>query len=421
MNCKIGEPKSNYKILGDFIKKVDVRNRNGEVTNLLGLSMTKEFRESTSNIVGTDLSKYKIVDHWQFACDFMSVIRVRKLPVVLQKKNEKIIVSPAYVVFEVVDNEVLDPEYLMMWFRRSEFDRYAYFRCDSAVRGGFNWEELCEVELPISTIEKQREIVKEYNTIVNRIKLNEHLSQKLEETAQALYKHWFVDFEFPANLGDSTLSGAEGYKSSGGKMVHNAELDKEIPEGWQNGCLGDLIQLQRGFDLPTHNRIEGEFPIYASTGVSQFHNDFRVKGPGIITGRSGSLGEVFYIDEDFWPLNTTLWVKEFKNATPIFTYFVLKGINIKDYNSGSAVPSLNRNYIHMHELVIPLMNIIESFEGIETTLFKYKKNLTLTHKSLCDFLEIISSKMSKFELEGSKNQQSQTEKELVYNDCLCLQ
>ena len=231
--------KSNYKLLGDYITRVDVRNKNLETTNLKGLSMTKEFRDSTSNIVGVDLSKYKLVPKNHFACDFMSVIRVHKLPVVHQNSDELIIVSPAYTVFKVIDESILNPEYLMMWFRRPEFDRYADFRCDSAIRGGFKWNELGEVELPIPSIEKQREIVKEYNTIVNRITLNETLNQKLEDTAQALYKHWFVDFEFP---------NAEGkpYKSSGGKMVYNEELDKELPKDFFSGTLDNFVKLSQG-------------------------------------------------------------------------------------------------------------------------------------------------------------------------------
>ena len=137
--------RKDYKRLGDYIRKVDKRNKDLEVLNLQGLSMTKEFRKSTSNIVGTDLSKYKIVMQGQFCCDFMSVIRVHKLPVVLKNLSEDVIISPAYVVFEVEDKNLLLPEYLMMWFRRPEFDRYADFRCDSSIRGGFQWEELCEV------------------------------------------------------------------------------------------------------------------------------------------------------------------------------------------------------------------------------------------------------------------------------------
>ena len=183
--------RSSYRPIGDYIKRVDNRNRDLRVTRLLGLSMTKEFRETTSNIVGTDMSVYKVMLKYQFACDFMSPIRVNKLPVVLKLDDEPNLVSPAYPVFEVRDRNELDPEYLMMWFRRSEFDRYATFKCDAAIRGGYDWEELCETLIPVPHIDKQREIVKEYNTIQNHIALNQQLIQKLEETAQAIYREWF--------------------------------------------------------------------------------------------------------------------------------------------------------------------------------------------------------------------------------------
>lgn len=243
--------RSNYRLLGDYIKRVDVRNKNLQTKNLRGLSMTKEFRETTSNIVGTDLRKYKIIGKNQFACDFMSVIRVHKLPVVLHTSDELIIVSPAYTVFKVKNESLLDPEYLMMWFRRDEFDRYADFRCDSAIRGGFKWDELCEVELPIPSIEVQKEIVNEYQTITKRIQLNEQLNQKLEETAQALYKHWFVDFEFPNENG-------EPYKSSGGAMVYNEELDGEVPEGWEVKNLSEITKIKGGKRMPSGESLISE-------------------------------------------------------------------------------------------------------------------------------------------------------------------
>lgn len=226
---------SNYKRLGDYIHKVENRNRDLKVSNLVGLSMTKEFRVSTSNIVGTDMSVYKVVNKWQFSCDFMSVIRVHKFPVVLKTDDDPVLVSPAYTVFEVNDENQLNPEYLMMWFRRSEFDRYADFKCDSAIRGGFDWDALCDCMLPIPSIEKQQEIVREYNTIQNRIALNNQLISKLEETAQAIYKQWFVEFEFPDENG-------KPYKSNGGKMVWCEELEKEIPDGWEIEQLGNIIE-----------------------------------------------------------------------------------------------------------------------------------------------------------------------------------
>lgn len=226
--------KSNYKPLGKYIQRVEHRNRDLKVTRLLGLSMTKEFRETTSNIVGTDMSVYRVMSKYQFACDFMSPIRVNKLPVVLKLDDEPNLVSPAYPVFEIKDRNELDPEYLMMWFRRTEFDRYATFKCDAAIRGGYEWTELCETLIPVPSITKQKEIVNEYNTIQNRIALNQQLIQKLEETAQAIYREWFVEFEFPDENG-------KPYKSNGGEMVWNEELGKEIPNGWEVGKLENVL------------------------------------------------------------------------------------------------------------------------------------------------------------------------------------
>jgi type I restriction enzyme S subunit len=212
--------------------------------------MTKEFRETTSNIVGTDMSVYRVMSKYQFACDFMSPIRVNKLPVVLKLDDEPNLVSPAYPVFEIKDRNELDPEYLMMWFRRTEFDRYATFKCDAAIRGGYEWTELCETLIPVPSITKQREIVKEYNVIQNRIALNQQLIQKLEETAQAIYRAWFVEFEFPDEKG-------KPYKSNGGEMVWNEELEKEIPIGWENITVKDFcIDMKSG---GTPSRINSEY------------------------------------------------------------------------------------------------------------------------------------------------------------------
>ena len=170
--------KSNYKRLGDYIHKVDERNKQN-ITNLQGLSMTKEYRPSTSNIVGTDLSVYKVMRKNRFVCDFMSVIRVYKLPVVLHKSDALAIVSPAYTTFEVNDSKILSPEFLMLWFRRTEFDRYAFFKCDSAIRGGFDWEALCDCLLPVPPIEEQKAIVQAYKTIERRIEIKRKINDNL--------------------------------------------------------------------------------------------------------------------------------------------------------------------------------------------------------------------------------------------------
>ena len=170
--------RSNYKI-GDVIRQVDTRNTDLLCDNLKGLSMSKEFRPSTSNIVGTDLTKYKIVQNKQFAVDFMSVIRVHKIPIALNFTNEQILVSPAYTVFEVKDESIILTDYLMMWFSRPEFDRYADFRSDAAIRGGYGWNELCDTNIYIPPIEKQREIVKAYKTVTDRIELKRKINDNL--------------------------------------------------------------------------------------------------------------------------------------------------------------------------------------------------------------------------------------------------
>lgn len=126
---------------------------------------------------------------------------------------------------------------------------------------------------------------------------------------------------------------------------------KKIPEGWVETTLGEVVTFQRGFDLPTKDRIDGNFPLMVSNGQDGTHNEFKVKAPGIVTGRSGSLGNIFYVREDFWPLNTTLWIKEFNNNDVKFVYYFLKTFPFDKYNSGSGVPTLNRNHIHPTSII----------------------------------------------------------------------
>lgn len=226
--------RSNYKKIGDYIREINNRNKDLAVSNLLGINIDKFFMPSVANIVGTDLSKYKIVKKWQFACNRMHVWRDKRLPVALSKSDEDFIISPAYNVFEIIDEKKILPEYLMMWFSRQEFDRNAWFYTDADVRQWLHWDAFCNMELPVPDITKQQEIVDEYNTITNRIALNNSLIGKLEETAQAVYREWFVDFEFPDENGNP-------YKSSGWEMEFCEELEKEVPKGWKVWYFWDNI------------------------------------------------------------------------------------------------------------------------------------------------------------------------------------
>lgn len=228
--------KSNYKALGQYIREVNNRNSDLKVDLLLGVSIQKKFIPSIANIIGTDMSTYKVIKKNQFAYGPVTSRNGNKISIALLKDYDEAIVSQAYKPFEVIDTTQLLPEYLMMWFRRPEFDRYARFMSHGSTRETFGWEEMCNTELPIPSIEKQKEIVKEYNVLVNRIKLNNQFIQKLDETAQVIYKQWFVEFEFSDENG-------KPYKSNGGIMKFDEELGKEIPKEWEVSSIGEIANV----------------------------------------------------------------------------------------------------------------------------------------------------------------------------------
>ena len=185
--------KEGYRLLGDFIQPVDERNRDLKVDYLLGVSISKQFIPSIANIVGTDLSSYKIVRTGQFAYGPVTSRNGEKISIALLRDKDCII-SSSYTVFEVVNKNALDPEYLMLWFSRPEFDRYARYMSHGSVREIFDWDELCKVELPVPSIDKQRSIVKAYQTITERIELKRRINDNLESTALSIYKSFFVDY-----------------------------------------------------------------------------------------------------------------------------------------------------------------------------------------------------------------------------------
>ncbi len=171
--------RSNYKQLGQYIRQVDVRNVDGKEENLLGVSVQKQFIPSIANTVGTDFSKYKVVKKGQFTYIPDTSRRGDKIGIALLEDYEEGLVSNVYTVFEVIDENQLMPEYLMMWFKRPEFDRYARFKSHGSVREVMDWDEMCKVELPVPPIEKQRSIVKAYQTITDRIALKRNINENL--------------------------------------------------------------------------------------------------------------------------------------------------------------------------------------------------------------------------------------------------
>lgn len=194
--------KSNYDILGNHIRLIDTRNRESITDRVLGINIDKFFMPSVANVIGTDLSKYKLITKGKFACNPMHVGRDERLPVALYDEEKPAIVSPAYFMFEVIDNSILNEDYLMMWFRRPEFDRICWLHTDGSVRGGITWDDICRLELPIPPIEKQLEIVNSYKAITERIALKKKINDNLEATAQAYFDNLF----FSCDDTDCTLA-----------------------------------------------------------------------------------------------------------------------------------------------------------------------------------------------------------------------
>lgn len=187
--------KSIYKSIGELVERIDQRNTDGSVTNLIGVSIDKKFISSVANVIGTDLTKYKVIEKYDFAVSLMQVSRDEKIPVACQKEFDKAIMSPAYPIFRVKDKSVVLPEYLEMWFMRPEFDREASFIAVGGVRGSMPWEEFANMKLPVPSIDEQLEIVNAYKAITDRIALKKQINDNLEATARTIYKSYFVDFE----------------------------------------------------------------------------------------------------------------------------------------------------------------------------------------------------------------------------------
>ena len=219
--------KEGYRFLGEYIRQVDIRNKEGKKENLLGVSVQKQFILSIANTVGTDFTKYKVVKKGQFTYIPDTSRRGDKIAIALLEDYEEGLVSNVYTVFEVIDTEKLLPEYLMLWFSRPEFDRYARFKSHGSVREVMDWEEMCKVELPVPDIEKQRKIVKAYKTITDRIALKQKINDNLEETAQSLFQEQFAAF-------------------------YN---ENELPDGYSIATLDSLCSIKGGKRLPADGEL----------------------------------------------------------------------------------------------------------------------------------------------------------------------
>ena len=380
---------SNYKKLGDYIQPVNNRNKDLVAIPLLGVSIRKILMPSIANIIGTDMSTYKLISKNQFAYGPVTSRNGDKISIALLEDHETAMVSQAYTVFEVIDKKELLPEYLMMWFRRPEFDRYARFKSHGSAREIFDWDEMCDTELPIPHIDKQAEIVREYHIIQNRIALNNQLITKLEETAQAIYKQWFVDFEFPDENG-------KPYKSNDGEMVWCEELEKEIPAGWNLGTLENLYKFQYGLGNTNPNN-NGLYPIYGAGGVIGGYDKFNSEDAPVIGHMGAYCGAVVFAFGKHYVTYNGVICKAKSKKQKWFSYLSLLSKDLMSHTRGSSQPFVSYDMLYEIELIIPKDKLANEFDYIANKLFN-KINLNLLEKQKLEELkELLLAKMTKIE------------------------
>jgi type I restriction enzyme S subunit len=376
----------NYKPIGDYVNLVEERNKDLQDLPLIGLSITKQFIPSIANTIGTDMSTYRTIYKNQFAYSAVTSRNGDKLTIALFKDLERGLISQAYTPFEVTDTKELLPEYLMMWFSRPEFDRYARFKSHGSARELFSWEDLCESLMPVPTITKQKEIVAEYNIIQNRIDLNKQLIQKLEETAQAIYKNWFVDFEFPDENGLP-------YKSNGGEMVES-ELG-EIPKGWEVGKLPDLIEVKYGKAYA--HLVKGSIPLYGSGGIMGYVDNKLYNKPSILIPRKGTLNNIMFINHPFWCVDTMFFSKILVEHSGYYVFYYLKQFDFGSLDVGSAVPSMTTSYLNGMKIIKPSKNTLKVFDTHFDKIIKLIEERDIQNKTLEELQSLLLSKLATIE------------------------
>jgi type I restriction enzyme S subunit len=219
-----------------------------------------------------------------------------------------------------------------------------------ATQDNLSQEKLLSIPLSIPDVTVQRRIADVLSAYDSLIETNRRRMALLEQSARLLYQEWFVRLRFPGHEHTPLIDG--------------------VPKGWERSLFHDALELQRGFDLPTHAREDGMIPIYGSTGIVGHHNKAKVTAPGIVTGRSGTLGEVYFVHEDFWPLNTALWVKTFSQLTPTSALFLMRHLDLKQFNGGASVPTLDRKAVHRLPIVVPPRSLISAFDDFAMPAFQ---------------------------------------------------
>ena len=242
----------------------------------------------------------------------------------------------------------ISPVYLMNFFLSDIFNTFLNSELHSTSQAAFGIHKMRKALLPVPPIEEQTAIANALSDVDALIAGLEKLIAKKQAIKTATMQQLLTGRTRLPEFADHPDGTLKGYKQT--------ELG-EIPEDWDVKAIKDFAPLQRGFDLPSTRRIEGNYPVVYSNGVSNYHKDWMVKGPGVITGRSGTLGKVHYVEDNYWPHNTALWVTKFDNVDPKFIFYLFNYVGFERFASGSGVPTLNRNDAHDYRVAIPQFQI----------------------------------------------------------------
>lgn len=374
--------KERYRLLGDFIQPVDERNKELKVDYLLGVSISKQFIPSIANIVGTDLSNYKIVRTGQFAYGPVTSRNGEKISIALLRDKDCII-SSSYTVFEVTDNERLDPEYLMLWFSRPEFDRYTRYMSHGSVREIFDWDELCKVELPVPSIEKQRGIVKAYNTITDRIELKRKINDNLEVQLSGFYHHFF----------DNPENGVSGLIEDIGEVVGGATPSTNNPAYFcDDGIAWISPKDLTGTGLKFIFRGE---QCITESAYNSCSTKLMPAGTVLFTSRA-PVGTVAIAMNDICTNQGFKSVIPKKEIGTAFVYYFLKENKqlIESHASGTTFMEVSGNVLKNIPAIVPKPKVAAQFTAICTPLFNEQRQNELEIGRLQELQQTLVSSIS---------------------------
>ena len=389
--------KSNYKQLGQFIRQVDVRNSEGKEENLLGVSVQKKFIPSIANTVGTDFKKYKVVKKGQFTYIPDTSRRGDKIGIALLEDYEEGLVSNVYTVFEIIDEKQLIPEYLMLWFSRPEFDRYARFKSHGSVREVMDWDEMCKVELPVPPYEKQKEIVDGYKAITERIALKQKINDNLVAVGTAsiqknvgrgalinLTEAEMDSLTFPEDFKVKTVSEfcAETKSGSTPSRINN--------EYWENGTISWVKSGE------VHNNITLQTEEYiTSLGLSESSTKLLPKDTVLMAMYGVTAGEVGYLAIEATTNQAICGMICRSKAEAAYLYFSLiqSQAAISRLSNGGAQDNLSKNFIDNIKIVVPPSEFIEKLNlaAIVEQMTLNTKEITLLEELQATVLAQLSS------------------------------